>query len=781
MALEVWRVVPDAHDVPIMCCAYNKGRGELFSGGQDSLVKLWDADTGKLLRVQAGHKGWVSDLLWVGHLQMLFSCSVDGTLVVWSEKGRELQQVEAGTPLFCLSWNAKRKQIVAGGNGQVLLYRVSKLDAAELNPRSRDPLQAANAVDEPKRILKLIHAVRCHTDIVKGVCVSDAGRVFSTGYDKCICMFDSERPKDTLVKYEKCHDGAICSVAFDTDNNWLVTGSYDGTVKIWSQEGRCLDVFEGLSDTVTGICYVGSTKNYWITGKHRKLVAYDPRIPTVVTDFLKETGRFEEFSMQKLYQPPATDVVVGVTTNRQLVIWHHNPAAVFRVINGHQDWIETMCVVQPNEGEPKNIDVFSAGCEGSIFRWQPNNKMNTDLFSCQEELHGHEGTVNKLVYCREINSVISASEDTTIRLWSLDDATQVEAEDLHSEELDVLVGHEGSVNDIVLVKDQVLVSVGHDLTIRFWDLHTKHEIECIENAHSDPIMCIAYCAENDELATCSRGFTVKVWCAIGHSLKYKLVGHARDVTQVVWCGFRGCWISAGDDASIRLWDTKGAQLSEMHFRGDSVTKLFVDEGNSLLTAAMSDRGLRVYDLAETDASTNVAVPIRKYVGHTDLIQDIAIVPGKSQYLTCSWDKSIRVWVQPKVKNEAAVAAAEEVDVVDEDMADDEHFVSEYEKEHPLVPPKSLRKSSRFPIKLSSSKSGLSSGMRSKASSKKYEKELEDAAMSTPLGMKLKELEERLNPYTETKERENARELARRRSGMVSPSMLRNARNSRRKR
>ena len=43
------------------------------------------------------------------------------------------------------------------------------------------------------------------------------------------------------------------------------------------------------------------------------------------------------------------------------------------------------------------------------------------------------------------------------------------------------------------------------------------------------------------------------------------------------------------------------------------------------------------------------------------------------------------------------------------------------------------------------------------------------------------LEERLNPYTETKERENARELARRRSGMVSPSMLRNARNSRRKR
>lgn len=54
------------------------------------------------------------------------------------------------------------------------------------------------------------------------------------------------------MRYDKCHDGAICSVTFDTENNWLVTGSYDGTVKLWSQEGRCLDVFDGLADTVTG-------------------------------------------------------------------------------------------------------------------------------------------------------------------------------------------------------------------------------------------------------------------------------------------------------------------------------------------------------------------------------------------------------------------------------------------------------------------------------------------------------------------------------------------------
>ena len=71
------------------------------------------------------------------------------------------------------------------------------------------------------------------------------------GYGKSICLFESERAKETLVRFEECHAGVICSLAFDADKNWLITGSYKGAVKIWSQEGRFLDSFEGLSDTIT--------------------------------------------------------------------------------------------------------------------------------------------------------------------------------------------------------------------------------------------------------------------------------------------------------------------------------------------------------------------------------------------------------------------------------------------------------------------------------------------------------------------------------------------------
>ena len=49
--MEVWRVVPDAHDEAVMCVACNRARSELYSGGQDGLVKLWSLVSGLVLRV----------------------------------------------------------------------------------------------------------------------------------------------------------------------------------------------------------------------------------------------------------------------------------------------------------------------------------------------------------------------------------------------------------------------------------------------------------------------------------------------------------------------------------------------------------------------------------------------------------------------------------------------------------------------------------------------------------------------------------------------------------
>lgn len=45
------------------------------------------------------------------------------------------------------------------------------------------------------------------------------------------------------------HDAAISTLVYgkDADNSWLITGSYDRMVKLWSLDGNLMQRFDGFS------------------------------------------------------------------------------------------------------------------------------------------------------------------------------------------------------------------------------------------------------------------------------------------------------------------------------------------------------------------------------------------------------------------------------------------------------------------------------------------------------------------------------------------------------
>ena len=134
MAMEVRRVIAEAHEQPILCVAYNAQRREIFTGSQDTTIKAWQSETGELLRTQREHAGWVTGLSYAylkeARTSVLFSCSVDGRILVW-QKGELLQKEKVGDkgthgvqsgPLYCLEWDARRQNLVAGANGNIWVY-----------------------------------------------------------------------------------------------------------------------------------------------------------------------------------------------------------------------------------------------------------------------------------------------------------------------------------------------------------------------------------------------------------------------------------------------------------------------------------------------------------------------------------------------------------------------------------------------------------------------------------------------------------------------------------
>ncbi|KAL3157712.1 hypothetical protein ABBQ32_012143 [Trebouxia sp. C0010 RCD-2024] len=694
----------------------------------------------QLLRKQTGHAGWVTDLLYVPELRLLFSCSIDHTIRVWSDKGKQAQVVELVGPIFCLSWCKRKQWLLVGGKAQLHVYNVDAAAAGRAAVQRRappvteaatvpggPPLLAAVADDGNKVLVEAIPplqgAEQCHTDIIRSIVCTDMGFIVTLSYDRAMYIYGEER-MTTPTRVRKASAARFTAVAWDKANNWLLTGAADGCVKVWSQEGRILDELMHTSDQAAALCYVPATRNYWVTGQHGNIQAFDPRAPGDVTPFIKATSNLQGgLHVTQLRQPPGSDVVIACTAKRQLMLWRPNPGAAFRTFTARPTWMEAVLVVPQPDSEPSIV--FSACADGHVLRWELDADLNADSYKVGEEMPLHDSNVLAMVYSQDLDALITASQDTTIRIhwqnlrgkggggvctsaavvWLSElkcmqhspgavspyqccrqRRVQVEAlqgllsqmqtagvghpdglgphsraavgaaaagaalggptlptqaqDDGAAEStkpgLDVVLSHEGRVTGLALLPDWALASVSHDRSIRLWDLHTFKPLKMVRDAHETGLQGIDYSPDRDELVTWAMDNFAYVWDAVRLTTKYALVGHSAEVTQARWVGFKQCWVTAGDDDTLRTWATDGTPLHQFAYMGGSVQYLFVDNMNGVVLVSMLDKATRAYDLCSKQ-------PCIKYVGHDEVVRGVDYLPEKGLYITGSWDESLRLW------------------------------------------------------------------------------------------------------------------------------------------
>lgn len=88
----------------------------------------------------------------------------------------------------------------------------------------------------------------------------------------------------------------------------------------------------------------------------------------------------------------------------------------------------------------------------------------------------------------------------------------------------------------------------------------------------------------------------------------------------------------------------------------------------------------------------------RYSGHNDVVKSIEYLPQADCYLTASWDRSLRLWARPndprkssgdgEAKAGGGEGPAPNMLLLEYDE-DEETFISEYEKAHPLEVPRAL--------------------------------------------------------------------------------------------
>ena len=209
------------HGGPVWCLSYNETTGQVYSGGYDETVKVWDLSTGNCTGTLRGHTGWVSSLVLlsntaVSQFSCLASASWDNTLRIWRmdpddlEGGELIRTLQAGQEsgaLLCVSSNG-----ASSGSNHV---SVGCCNAQIQNWDLERGIMTGSLLGH----LKEVHS-----------CQVSNNKIISGSGDGTIKLWDNN--SNTNTSTFQGHNGSVMAVQYDNDFR-IMSGSYDQTVKVW--------------------------------------------------------------------------------------------------------------------------------------------------------------------------------------------------------------------------------------------------------------------------------------------------------------------------------------------------------------------------------------------------------------------------------------------------------------------------------------------------------------------------------------------------------------------
>lgn len=126
---------------------------------------------------------------------------------------------------------------------------------------------------------KLVHSYKGHYGPVKTISISNSNSFLISASDRCIMHWDVSSGR--LVRRFMAHNSKVTSVYLRADNDKvLVTGSFDGSVKLWDLRGKpcCkipVKIFSDANDSISNVQIIeNSIYTFSLDGHERK---YDLR------------------------------------------------------------------------------------------------------------------------------------------------------------------------------------------------------------------------------------------------------------------------------------------------------------------------------------------------------------------------------------------------------------------------------------------------------------------------------------------------------------------------
>src|SRR5262245_54085708 len=437
------------------------------------------------------------------------------------------------------------------------------------------------------------------------------------------------------VRGLKGHSDAVLSLAYSRDGSKLLSGSYDGTARLWDVAAGTSKEFRGHDWWVWSVAWSPDEQRFVTGSQDGSAIVWTVATGGASAPFLAHGGPVYSAAFA-----PSGDLIATASYDKRVLLWRPDDLKsqnidklINQALSGNDTVQQTPYTALSGHSAGVRSAKFSSDGKLLVSCGNDNAICVWDVASRQllKTLRGHASRVSAAVFMPGDDHLLSGGYDHYAKVWNISKYEEVRV--LGGR---VLKGHHDSVLGAAFSPDgRTVVTASRDRSAIAWDVSTGRQLRSYQEGHLYLASTALFLPDGKRVLTSAVDNTVRIWDMSSGTQLVTLEGTG--TSAAVALSHDGKWVATGsDDKQVRIWDTEGKLLREFGGLKSEVTALAISHDDRYI---LTGDGIGRVRLLRADTGEQQW----EARSHSGSITAAYFTPDGKRALTSSLDNSVAQW------------------------------------------------------------------------------------------------------------------------------------------